>query len=158
MGVQKVGGTVKIKSDLFQIKAGTFCKNKPQVIYFEAGAYIIPTEKKTSYSEDISNIEASCSEMAKRIVNESPLMEGRSVFAPDVADIRMKVNKASFFSFQWHLKIKEEYCKTAKFKDIVSELDHDVQGFLRGIVTTFNDSGFKVIKSKKERYLSEKAE
>lgn len=151
---KKTGSLVKISNDYFQIEAGTLNKKKPTVVYYEGGIYIAPKENKTSYIDDIEVIENELQYLAKITIKEIPFTENQCIFISNVADGRINIKRQTYFSFQLHIRLKDDFLNGQNFKAVLTELAPFMEKLFTDFASTISNNGFSGNKTKKESYLS----
>ena len=129
----------KIEHNFFKLKIGTTNKINPNVIYIEGRTFIKPLYEKDNYNPDIINIKRRFNRFLQNYVNNSDIFSNKFILDFQVAQSGIAVNKRSFLSFQFFLKLK----------DIKNNTESEIKNILDELIKEIEKSDFEVSKTKK---------
>jgi hypothetical protein len=104
----RVNGNKNICHDKIKAKIGMTDKNNHSVFYLEGGAFITPSDEYEDFEEIMDYIEHSCRNLLKKKLLKSTTLETNFLMNFEVCADRMKKNKNTYLSFQYHFKQKNE--------------------------------------------------
>lgn len=102
----RVNGNKNICHDKIKAKIGMTDKNNHSVFYLEGGAFITPSDEYEDFEEIMDYIEHSCRNLLKKKLLKSTTLETNFLMNFEVCADRMKKNKNTYLSFQYHFKQK----------------------------------------------------
>ena len=102
----KVNGNKTIQHGNIKAKLGLTDKKIHTTFYLEGGAFITPKEDYESFEEVINIIQSSCKNSLKKKLLHSKNLDTNFLMNFEVCSDRMKINKNSYLSFQYHFKQK----------------------------------------------------
>jgi hypothetical protein len=130
----RINGNKTIEHDKIKSKLGLTDKKNHNVFYFEGGAFITPKDE-FDYDEVINSIETSCKRSIKKKLINSKTLDTNFLMNFEVCSDRMKKNKNTYLSFQYHFKQKNNENKsifTVKkenydfFKSLLSDIETEM--------------------------------
>lgn len=104
----KVNGNKNITHDKIKAKLGLTNKKNHSVFYLEGGVFITPTNECDNFPELMSEIEFSCKRQIKNKLLNNDFLTPNFLMNFEICSERMKKNKNSYLSFQYHFKQKED--------------------------------------------------
>ena len=103
----KVNGDKTIKHDKIKSILGLVDKNNHSVFYLEGGTFIIPLVENENFEEVMDFIKKTCKANIKKKLEITPFLEKSFLMNFEICSDRMKKNKSSYLSFQFHFKQKK---------------------------------------------------
>lgn len=107
MGINfKINGNKNIEHDKINAKLGITDKKNHSVFYFEGGAFIIPKTENFDFNNIMNTIKSNCKHSIKNKLMNHPEIDTNFIMNFNICSDRMKKNKNSYLSFQYHFKQK----------------------------------------------------
>lgn len=142
----RINGNKTIEHEKIKSKLGLTDKKNHTVFYFEGSAFITPQDD-LDYDEVISSIESSCKRSIKKKLMNSKTLDNNFLMNFEVCSDRMKKNKNTFLSFQYHFKQKNNENKS--IFNVKKENYDFFESLLFDIENEMNLHNIKINKNKK---------
>jgi hypothetical protein len=104
----RVNGDKNIKHKTIKAKVGITDKKNQKVFFLEGGAFITPAEECEDFPEIMNNIESTCRRSIKNKLIGHNAISNDFLMNFEVCSDRMKKDKKTYLSFQYHFKQKNE--------------------------------------------------
>lgn len=141
----RVNGDKTIEHKKIKSTLGLTDKKNHSVFYFEGSAFITPNDE-LDYEDVINSIEASCRRSIKKRLINSKTLDHNFLMNFEVCSDRMKKNKNTYLSFQYHFKQKNNENKSIF---TVKDENYDFfKGLLSDIESEMNTYNIKINKNK----------
>lgn len=130
----RINGNKTIEHEKIKSRLGLTDKKNHTAFYFEGSAFITPNED-LEYDEVINSIETSCKRSIKKKLMNSKTLDNNFLMNFEVCSDRMKKDKNTYLSFQYHFKQKNNENKsifTVKkenydfFKSLLSDIENEM--------------------------------
>lgn len=102
----RINGNKTINHNTIKAKLGITNKKDQRVFFLEGGAFIIPNDDIDDFSEVMNNVENVCRRSIKSKLLAHTAITTDFLMNFEVCADRMKKNKRSYLSFQYHFKQK----------------------------------------------------
>jgi hypothetical protein len=104
----RVNGNKNIEHDKIKAKLGYTSKYDHSVFYLEGGVFITPKSEVEDFDDVMQNIQSSCRKIIKSKLLKSKSLDTNFLINFEVCSDRMKKDKSSYLSFQYHFKQKDD--------------------------------------------------
>lgn len=134
----KTNGDKTINHANIKAKLGLTDKTKHSVFYLEGGTFIKPKVELDNFSEIMRSIESSCKASIKKRLSQNHIFEPTFLMHFEICSERMKANKSSYLSFQYHFKQKDNENKSILsikhdnelfFQEILNDIESNLQKY-----------------------------
>ena len=105
----RVNGDKNIKHKNIKARVGITDKKNQRVFFLEGGAFITPDEECENFTEVMSDIESSCRRSIKNKLFGHSALTTDFLMNFEVCSDRMKKDKKTYLSFQYHFKQKNDH-------------------------------------------------
>lgn len=142
----KINGNKNIEHDKINAKIGLTDKKIHTSFYLECGAFIKPEIEYENFDEVINDISKSCKRSLKKSLLYNNNFERNFLMTFDVCSDRMKKNKNTYLSLQYHFKQKDN-----KNDSVIDVKNNNIEFFtdlLNNIETEMNRYNIKISKNK----------
>lgn len=142
----KVNGNKTIEHDNIKAKIGLTDKKVHTSFYIEGGAFIKPEIEYDNFEEVIDIINKSCKRSLKKKLLYNKNLDTNFLMTFDVCSDRMKKDKNTYLSFQYHLKQKSN-----KNDSIIEVKNKNIEFFtdlLNDVEKEMNEYNIKISKNK----------
>lgn len=102
----KINGDKNIKHEKIKAKLGLTDKKNHSVFYLEGGTFLTPKSDFEDFNQIMSIIESSCKRLIKSKLFNDNYLDNNFLMNFEVCSDRMKKNKNTYLSFQYHFKQK----------------------------------------------------
>lgn len=102
----KINGDKNIKHEKIKAKLGLTDKKNHSVFYLEGGTFLTPKSDFEDFNQIMSIIESSCKRLIKSKLFNDSYLDNNFLMNFEVCSDRMKKNKNTYLSFQYHFKQK----------------------------------------------------
>jgi hypothetical protein len=128
----KTNGDKKINHNNIKAILGLTDKSNHSVFYLEGGAFITPMVEYDNFNEIIKEIQNSCKYSIKKKLLSNSILSNDFIMNFEVCSDRMKINKPTYLSFQYHFRQKDDIINILKLKS-------DYEPFFIDILNNIND-------------------
>ena len=134
----KTNGDKSISHDKINAKLGITNKKIHTTFYLEGSTFITPKDEFQNYSEILNEIESSCKFNIKKKLLYNKNLSSNFLMNFEVSSDRMKKDKNTFLSFQYHFKQKNNgntNIFTIKkenydfFKSLLSDIENEMMSY-----------------------------
>ena len=142
----KINGDKKIKHNSIKAKIGLTDKKIHTTFYLEGGGFITPTTDFDDFSEIMNDIQSFCKKATKNKLNKNNLLDNCFLLNFEVCSNRMKKNKKTYLSFQYHFKQKNN--ANISVLDVKKENEDFFIGLLDDLEKELNNFEIKISKKR----------
>lgn len=142
----KVNGNKKINHNNIKAKIGLTDKKIHTTFYLEGGGFITPTTDFEDFSVIMDNIQSFCKKSTKNKLNENNLLDNCFLLNFEVCSDRMKKNKKTYLSFQYHFKQKNN--ANISVLDVKKENENFFISLLNDLEKELNEFEIKISKNR----------
>jgi hypothetical protein len=103
----KINGNKTINHGKIKAKLGLTDKKNHNIFYMEGGAFITPNVELYDFVDVMTDVETMCKRSIKKKIFNNNFLEPNFLMNFEVCSDRMKKNKNSYLSFQYHFKQKD---------------------------------------------------
>lgn len=128
----KTNGDKKITHNNIKAILGLTDKSNHSVFYLEGGAFITPMVDYDDFNEIIKEIQNFCKYSIKKKLLSNSILSNDFIMNFEVCSDRMKINKPTYLSFQYHFRQKDDIINILKLKS-------DYEPFFIDILNIIND-------------------
>lgn len=143
----RINGNKNITHDKIKARIGLTDKLNHNVFYIEGGAFLTPNENIDDFGEIMYDIEKSCKRSLKNKLMSDSILDNNFIMNFDVCTDRMKKDKKSYFSFQYHFKQKDG--KNNSVLDLKDRYGSFFTGLLDDICMNLEEFKIGISKEKK---------
>jgi hypothetical protein len=131
----KINGNKNVNHEKIKAKVGITDKKNHTVFYLEGGTFMTPTIEFEDFTKIMDNVEIICKQKLKNKLSLNNYLDTNFLMHFEVCSDRMKRNKNTYLSFQYHfkqknnlndsilnVKEKNEFFFKSLLKDIENEL------------------------------------
>lgn len=142
----KVNGNKKINHNNIKAKIGLTDKKIHTTFYLEGGGFITPTTDFEDFSVIMDDIQSFCKKNTKSKLNENNLLDNCFLLNFEVCSDRMKKNKKTYLSFQYHFKQKNN--ANISVLDVKKENENFFISLLNDLEKELNEFEIKISKNR----------
>lgn len=140
----KTNGNKNIQHEKINAKLGLTNKKNHTTFFLEGSFFITPEIEHEDYNNIIHNIKNSCKTLLKSKLYKSTILDTSFLMNINVCSDRMKINKKTYISFQYHFKQKQNN----SIIDIKKDNENFFIGLLNDLENNFNDYQIKISKKR----------
>lgn len=142
----KVNGNKKINHNNIKAKIGLTDKKIHTTFYLEGGGFITPTTDFEDFSVIMDNVQSFCKKNTKNKLNGNNLLDNCFLLNFEVCSDRMKKNKKTYLSFQYHFKQKNN--TNISVLDVKKENENFFISLLNDLEKELNEFEIKISKNR----------
>lgn len=134
----RINGDKEIKHEKIKAKLGFTDKNNHNTFYIEGSGFITPNEDIYDFDEIMTNIKNSCKQSLKKKLLTNSTIDRNFLMNFEVCSDRMKKNKKTFLSFQYHFIQKDrknrsvldiKKCENIFFIEILNDIENELKKY-----------------------------
>ena len=142
----KINGNKKINHNNIKAKIGLTDKKIHTTFYLEGGGFITPATDFEDFSVIMDNIQSFCKKNTKNKLNGNNLLDNCFLLNFEVCSDRMKKNKKTYLSFQYHFKQKNN--ANISVLDVKKENENFFISLLNDLEKELNEFEIKISKNR----------
>lgn len=142
----RINGNRNIKHNTIKGRVGITDKKNHNVFYVEGGGFITPTLESENFTDLMNNIQLKCKQILKSKLLKSSFLSNDFLMNFEVCSDRMKKDKKTYLSFQYHFKQKNELNKS--IIDLKEENENFFIELLNDIEKTLLNNSINISKTK----------
>ena len=132
----RINGDKVIKHEKIKAKLGFTDKKNHNTFYIEGSGFITPNEDIDDFDEIMGSIKNSCKQSLKKRLISNKTIDRNFLMNFEVCSDRMKKNKKTFLSFQYHFIQKDrknksildvKKCENNFFIDILNDVENELK-------------------------------
>ena len=104
----KINGNKTINHNNIKAKLGITDKSNHSVFYMEGGAFITPRIELDNFIDTMEYIEKTCRKQIQTKLRNNSFLDNTFLMNFEICSDRMKKDKNSYLSFQYHFKQKDD--------------------------------------------------
>ena len=108
---KRLSSNKNIKHERIKAKLGLTDRKNHNVFYLEGGVFITPNSEFDDFTQVMDDIRSLCKQSIRRKIFNNNILEPVFLMNFEICSDRMKVNKNSYLSFQYHFKQKNNETK-----------------------------------------------
>ena len=108
---KRLSSNKNIKHERIKAKLGLTDRKNHNVFYLEGGVFITPNSEFDNFVQVMDDIRSLCKQSVRKKIFNSMILEPVFLMNFEICSDRMKVNKNSYLSFQYHFKQKNNGTK-----------------------------------------------
>lgn len=143
---KQINSEISVPNDICKGVLGTLDKKNPQILYFEGGIYIEPSEEQDDIEKTLINVKKDAKNALKSILGEA--VEEDIIFVFETAEERIIIGKRSYLSFEATFKLLSKLFNGQSFKTVAATLSPSFNTWLGVLRTILEEYGFKCSKTK----------
>lgn len=146
---KRLSSNKNIKHEKIKAKLGLTDRKNHNVFYLEGGVFITPNSEFDDFTQVMDDIRSLCKQSIRRKIFNNNILEPVFLMNFEICSDRMKVNKNSYLSFQYHFKQKNNETKN------VLNLKRENENFFIGILNDIENQimSYDMTLSKKPKTL-----
>lgn len=143
----RVNGNKKITHNSIKARLGITDKKNQNVFFLEGGTFITPHSENDDFTEIMTDVEKSCKRLIKNKLLSNTAITTDFIMNFEVCSDRMKADKKTYLSFQYHFKQKPN------LNTSVVHLKETNESFFTGLLNDIENelSSYDITTSKKRK-------
>ena len=142
----RINGNKNISHNNIKARLGLTNKKIHTTFYLEGGAFITPENDFENFSEIMNDIQNFCKRSTKNKLNNNSLLDNCFLLNFEVCSDRMKKDKKTYLSFQYHFKQKNN--SNISILDIKKENEFFFIGLLDDLEKELKNFEIKISKKR----------
>lgn len=135
---KRLSSNKNIKHEKIKAKLGLTDRKNHNVFYLEGGVFITPNSEFDDFTQVMDDIRSLCKQSIRRKIFNNNILEPVFLMNFEICSDRMKVNKDSYLSFQYHFKQKNNETKNVLnlkrenekfFIDILNDIENQIMSY-----------------------------
>lgn len=135
---KRLSSNKNIKHERIKAKLGLTDRKNHNVFYLEGGVFITPNSEFDDFTQVMDDIRSLCKQSIRRKIFNNNILEPVFLMNFEICSDRMKVNKNSYLSFQYHFKQKNNETKNVLnlkrenenfFIDILNDIENQIMSY-----------------------------
>lgn len=135
---KRLSSNKNIKHEKIKAKLGLTDRKNHNVFYLEGGVFITPNSEFDDFTQVMDDIRSLCKQSIRRKIFNNNILEPVFLMNFEICSDRMKVNKNSYLSFQYHFKQKNNETKNVLnlkrenekfFIDILNDIENQIMSY-----------------------------
>ena len=135
---KRLSSNKNIKHERIKAKLGLTDRKNHNVFYLEGGVFITPNSEFDNFVQVMDDIRSLCKQSVRKKIFNNDILEPVFLMNFEICSDRMKVNKNSYLSFQYHFKQKNNESKNVLnlkreneifFIDILNDIENKIMSY-----------------------------